>query len=69
MPVSLTRIEYYATVEDPKTYTSPWTIMIPWEKEEGYIIYEYVCVEGNISVGNALRGARLHEKEKQSGSK
>jgi hypothetical protein len=65
VPVSPTRIEYYATVDDPKTWTRPWTVMIPWEKEEGYIIYEYACNEGNYSMGNALRAARMLEAEEQ----
>ena len=61
VPVSEKRIEYYATVEDPTTWTRPWTIMIPWEKDPEYQIFEYACNEGNISVGNALRGQRMKE--------
>jgi hypothetical protein len=57
------RIDYYATVEDPTTYTAPWTVMIPWEKDPGYTIYEYACNEGNISMGNALRGFRMEESK------
>ena len=33
--------------------------MLPWEKDPNYQIFEYACHEGNISVGNALRGERL----------
>jgi len=58
VPVSPTRIEYYATLDDPKTWTGPWTFMLPWEKDSTYQIYEYACNEGNISLGNALRGER-----------
>ena len=59
VPVSANRIHYYATVEDPKTWTRPWTVMLPWERQPGYQIFEYACHEGNISVGNALRCERL----------
>ena len=59
VPVSNKRIEYYATLEDPKTWAKPWTFMLPWEKDNSYTIYEYACQEGNISVGNALRGERM----------
>jgi len=59
VPVSAKRLEYYATIEDPKTWTRPWTFMLPWEKDPNYQIFEYACHEGNISVGNALRGERL----------
>ena len=58
VPVSAKRIHYYATIEDPKTWTRPWTFMLPWEKDPTYQIYEYACHEGNVSVGNALRGER-----------
>ena len=58
VPVSAKRIHYYATIEDPKTWTRPWTFMLPWEKDDKYQIYEYACHEGNVSVGNALRGER-----------
>jgi hypothetical protein len=56
VPVSATRIHYYATVEDPTTWTRPWTFMLPWQKYDGYKLYEYACNEANISVGNALKG-------------
>jgi hypothetical protein len=65
VPVSATRIDYYATMEDPSTWTQPWTLMLPWEKDAGYQIYEYACHEGNISVGNALRGQRELEGEQR----
>ena len=61
VPVSDKRIEYYATVEDPKAWVKPWTFMLPWEKDPNYTLYEYACQEGNISVGNALRGDRAKE--------
>lgn len=63
VPVSANRIHYYATVEDPKTWTRPWTIMLPWERDLGYQIYEYACNEGNYSVGAALHGERVLEAE------
>ena len=59
VPVSPTRIEYHATIEDPKTWTKPWTFMLPWEKDSTYQIYEYGCEEGNIGIENALRGERM----------
>ncbi len=59
VPVSAKRLEYYATIEDPKTWVKPWTFMLPWEKDPNYQIFEYACHEGNISVGNALRGERF----------
>jgi hypothetical protein len=63
VPVSETRLQYYATVTDPTTWVQPWTFMLPWERSPGYQVYEYACHEGNISIGNGLRGARYDEIE------
>ena len=56
VPTSKDRIAYYARLEDPTTWTHSWTFMLPWQRDDSYQIYEYACNEGNISVGNALRG-------------
>ena len=63
VPVSAKRIEYYATVEDPTTWTRPWTFNLPWERDEDYRILEYACHEGNIALGNSMRGERILEAE------
>jgi hypothetical protein len=57
--VSADEIEYTITVEDPKTFTRPWTAVMPISKlAAGTQIYEYACHEGNYALGNMLRGAR-----------
>ena len=53
-------LEYEVTVEDPTTWTRPWTVMIPLKKSED-AIYEYACHEGNYSMESMLGGARLQE--------
>ena len=63
VPVSPTRIEYYATIDDPTTWTKPWTFNLPWERDDDYKILEYACHEGNIAMGNSLRGERVMEAE------
>jgi hypothetical protein len=53
-------MEYTITVEDPKTFTQPWTAVIPIARlPEGTQIYEYACHEGNYAMSNLLRGARV----------
>jgi hypothetical protein len=53
-------MEYTITVEDPKTFTQPWTAVIPIARlPEGTQIYEYACHEGNYAMPNLLRGARV----------
>ena len=54
-------IDYQYTVDDPTTYTKPWTVSIPMSKSEEPL-YEYACHEGNYGMSNLLRGAREMEK-------
>jgi hypothetical protein len=46
-------IEYRFTVEDPTTWTKPWTVAFPLVKTDS-LIYEYACHEGNYSVRHVL---------------
>jgi hypothetical protein len=52
---------YEFTVDDPTTFTKPWTAQIPMTKTEGPI-YEYACQEGNYALRGVLAGARAEEK-------
>jgi len=54
-------IRYEFTVDDPATFTKPWTAEIPMRKTRGPI-YEYACSEGNYSLADILKGARAEEK-------
>jgi hypothetical protein len=54
-------IRYEFTVDDPATFTKPWTAEIPMRKTQGPI-YEYACSEGNYSLPDILKGARAEEK-------
>jgi hypothetical protein len=56
------KIDYSVTVDDPKTFTRPWTIAFPITQETGYRIFEYACHEGNYSMLNMLSAARAEEK-------
>jgi hypothetical protein len=62
----LTRVDadtllYEFTVDDPKTWTKPWTAVVPMRKVDAPI-YEYACHEGNYALRNILAGARAHER-------
>lgn len=52
---------YEFTVDDPATFTKPWTARIPM-KRNPEPIYEYACHEGNYSLRSVLAGARAQEK-------
>jgi hypothetical protein len=53
-------INWEITVNDPDTWTRPYTFMIRLKKTEA-LIYEYACHEGNYSMEGILAGARRDE--------
>ena len=53
---------YRFTIDDPATWTQPWTGEYAWPATNEHI-YEYACHEANYALGDILRGARLREKE------
>jgi hypothetical protein len=55
-------IVYRFTVEDPATWTRPWTGEYPWVRSDE-LIYEYACHEANYALSGILKGARLQERE------
>ncbi len=59
---------YEFTIDDPKTWTRPWSAAIPMKKTEGPI-YEYACHEGNYGMVNLLAGARAEEKAAEEAAK
>ena len=54
-------ILYRFTIDDPSTFTKPWTAESTFVAVSDKI-YEYACHEGNYSMVDMLRGARLEEK-------
>jgi hypothetical protein len=56
-------LQYEATVDDPKTWTRPWTISMPLMRDPSYQLFEYACHEGNYAMTNILSGARAAEKK------
>ena len=53
---------YEVTVDDPATFTKPWTLQIPMTPTKGHI-YEYACHEGNYGLAGILAGARAEERK------
>jgi hypothetical protein len=54
-------IDYRFTVEDPTTWTRPWTVAYPIVRTNGPI-YEFACHEGNYGLRDILTGARYEER-------
>ena len=55
-------INYQATIDDPQTWTKPWTILIPLKRDDKYQFLEYACHEGNYALKDILSGARKQEE-------
>ena len=51
--VSEKTIEYRATMEDPSTWTKPWSIELAFSSVPGPL-YEYACHEGNYAIVSIL---------------
>ena len=57
---------YEFTVEDPVTFTRPFTASVPMRKSD-QPVFEYACHEGNYGLRSILRGARALEAEEGKG--
>ena len=55
-------LRYEFTVNDPTTFTQPFTAILPMKRGEG--MYEYACHEGNYGLSNILSGARQEERRR-----
>ena len=53
-------LQYDYTLDDPSTWTEPWTARIFMRPAPGTgIIYEFACHEGNYAIEHALRNERF----------
>jgi hypothetical protein len=59
---------YKFTIDDPKTFTQPWSGEVPFEQLDE-LIYEYACHEGNYALSNVLSGERAQEKARDAAAK
>jgi hypothetical protein len=56
-------LKYEITMDDPQTWTRPFTLMLPLKRDDHYGFYEYACHEGNYALRNILSGARAEEQK------
>jgi hypothetical protein len=61
-------MDYEFTMNDPESFTKPWTARVPMAKVAGPI-YEYACNEGNYGLTGSLSGARAEEKRAEEAKK
>ncbi len=57
---------YEATVTDPTTWESPWSMEIPLPMMEPPGLFEFACHEQNYGIINVVRGARTRVAEYKS---
>ena len=54
-------LNYQITINDPGTWTRPWSLMIPLTRAD-HPMWEYGCHEGNYGMTGILAGARAEER-------
>lgn len=60
--VDADRVTYEVTIDDPATFTRPWTLAVPLKSDATQTqIFEYACHEGNYAMRNILNAARAEE--------
>jgi hypothetical protein len=62
-PTGADTLQYEVTIDDPNTWSRPWTISFPLRRSTDYQILEYACHEGNDSMRNTLSGSRADERK------
>jgi hypothetical protein len=56
-------VKWSVTIDDPSTWTRPWTFSMPLTKDDSGPVLEYGCHEGNLGLMNILSAARSEEAE------
>jgi len=57
------KVEWTVTLDDPTTWTRPWTYSYPMTINDEKPIFEYACHEGNFGMSNLLSAGRLADKQ------
>jgi hypothetical protein len=55
-------LRYEFTVDDPETWTRPWSASIPMTRSDE-LMFEYACHEANYALEGVLKGARYQEAQ------
>jgi hypothetical protein len=62
-------IDWQVTIDDPSTWTRPWTFSMPLTENDNEAIVEYACHAGNYSMPLRLRAGRTAEIEAAEAAK
>jgi hypothetical protein len=55
-------VQWTVTIDDPETWTAPWTFSLPLTANDREPVFEYGCHEGNYGLRNILSAARAEER-------
>jgi hypothetical protein len=59
-----TILNYSLTINDPMTWTAPFTMRFDLGRDDRYGMFEYACHEGNYALQNIMRGQRVQERSR-----
>jgi hypothetical protein len=60
-PIAPNKIQWSVTINDPSTWTRPWTYTMQLTRDSGQPLFEYGCHEGNYGLRNILSAARAED--------
>jgi len=56
------KVRWAVTIDDPSTWTRPWTFAMPLTQDNNEQLVPYECHEGNYAMSNILSAARAEER-------
>jgi hypothetical protein len=63
-------MEYIVTVDDPRTYVKPFTLLLDLTQRSGYAaVLPYECHEGNYMLRNSLSAERAEDRALEADAK
>ena len=65
--IASNKVRWSVTIEDPTTWTRPWTFSMPLTENNGEVLQQYECHEGNYGLRNILSAARAEEQRAAEG--
>ena len=67
--ISPEQVRWHVTVDDPSTWTRPWSFQMPLTLNDTEPLQHYECHEGNYGLRNILSAARAEERAAAGGSR
>jgi hypothetical protein len=63
------KVEWAVTVDDPLTWSRPWTFAMPLTMNDREAVLEFACHEGNYALPNILSAARAADRAADEAAK